>query len=196
VYPKLVRMLFAATLALGQFVPTTQSPSPLDAPRTMVGALYHEVVIHHPYSLLDGANMKIFSPYLSKSLLQKIQSARACSRDWFRQNQGKAVRAPFAWSAFGIFSGRNERDSPGAFQIEQAQAEKGGYVRVDVSLTYMSADGPGSWRVAVIVVREDTRLVVEDVVYLKDEPGDVEEKLSNILSQGCDGARWVGYGVR
>ena len=187
-----VLSLLTAISAFGQSEPKAQPPSSVSASKTMVRALYHKVVIYHPYSLLDGANVKIFSPYLSESLFHKIQSARACSRDWFRQNQGKAVKAPFAWSEFGIFSGGNERDSPGSFKIENVQAEGDGSFRADVLLTYMPADGPGSWHVSVTIVRQNNHLVVDDVIYLKDQPEDVEERLSQILSEGCDGSHWVG----
>jgi len=187
-------LLFVTTIsAIAQSAPKVQPTGSISAPKTMVNALYRNVVIHHPYSLLDGANAKIFSPYLSESLSQKIQAARDCSRDWFRQNQGKAVKAPFAWSGFGIFSGYNERDSPGSFKIESIQAERDGSFRADVLLTYIPADGPGSWRVSVRIVQQHNRLVVDDVTYLRDQPGDSEKKLSEILSEGCDGSRWVGH---
>jgi hypothetical protein len=185
--------LFLTTIsAVTQSAPNVQSSGSIGTPKAMVNALYHNVVIHHPYSLLDGANAKMFFPYLSESLSQKIQSAHDCSRDWFRQNQGKAVKAPFAWSEFGIFSGYNERDSPGSFQIENIQGERDGSFRADVLLTYMPADGPGSWHVSVSIVQQHKRFVVDDVTYLKDQPGDSEKTLSQILSDGCDGSRWVG----
>jgi hypothetical protein len=191
-YRVLVLLLLTTIPPIAQSAPKVQATGSVNAVKTMVNALYHSVVIHHPYSLLDGPDAKMFSPYLSESLSQKLQSARDCSRDWFRQNQGKAVKAPFAWSAFGIFSGYNERDSPGSFKIESIQAEPDGSFRADVVLTYKPADGPGSWRVSVRIVQQHNRPVVEDVTYLRDQPGDSEKRLSEILSDGCDGSRWVG----
>ena len=67
-------LLFLATVsAIAQSAPKDQPSGSIGAPKTMVNALYHNVVIHHPYSLLDGPNAKMFSPYLSESLSQKIQ---------------------------------------------------------------------------------------------------------------------------
>lgn len=191
-YQVLVLMLLTTISAIAQSAPKAQATGSIDAVETMVNTLYHNVVLHHPYSLLDGPDEKMFSPYLSESLSQKLQSARDCSRDWFRQNQGKAVKAPFAWSAFGIFSGYNEKDSPGSFKIESIQAEPDGSFRAEVLLIYTPADGPGSWRVSVRIVQQHKRLVVDDVAYLSDQPGDSENRLSEILSEGCDGSRWVG----
>lgn len=117
----------------------------------------------------------------------------ACSRDWYRQNPKLDIKAPFGWSESGPFSGGNERESPGEFQIEKVQAEKDGSFRIGVKFTYRPKDGPGSWRVADIVVPEDGHFVVDDVIFLKDEAMDREYRLSEVLAEGCDGPRWVGY---
>ena len=43
-------------------------------------------------------------------------------------------------------------------------------------------------------MQENSRLVVDDVIYLKDEKDEssVDYRLSEALSGGCDGPRWVG----
>ena len=192
---RILLLLFATTLALGQTAHQSEPTGLPSQPETVVRNLYHQVVIRHPIGLLYGDNMRIFAPYLSKSLFHRIEVTRACSRDWGRQNQGRIVKPPFSWGESGIFSGGDEKALPGDFQIERTQTEKDGSLRVGVRLTYRPSDGPGSWRVAAIVVREDGRLVVDDVIFLKDEtrPGDVDWRLSQSLSAGCDGSRWVGY---
>ena len=107
----------------------------------------------------------------------------------------------------GIFSGGDERTGPRAFDVERTQAEKDGSVRVYVRLAWweapvnkpdrwhVSQDKPYIWHVAPVVVQENGRYVVDDVIYLKDETrqGDVDWRLSQSLSYGCDGPRWVGY---
>ena len=55
-------------------------------------------------------------------------------------------------------------------------------------------ESPATWHVAAILVREDGHFVVDDVIYLRDRPQDIDVRLSEYLSQGCDGARWVGCG--
>jgi len=52
---------------------------------------------------------------------------------------------------------------------------------------------PLIWRVAAVVVQEDGNLVVDDVIYLKDQNREADVRLSAYLSLGCDGTRWVGY---
>ena len=139
-YSCLVSVLLAATSAFIQSAPTSQPLGPRDSVEAQVRELYEKVVVRHPYGLLDDNDQREFSPYLSSSLLHELDLARACSQDWFRQNPGNDVKAPFAWSSFGIFSGRDERDSPGNFSIEKAQVEKGGGFRVVVKLMYMPSD--------------------------------------------------------
>ncbi len=187
-----VFLTLATAWALGQPVRQNQPSTLTNQPETLVRSLYHEVVVRHPSGLPSSADMKIFAPYLSKSLLHRIELARACSRDWVRQNQGRILKAPFSWSEAGLFSGGDEKTSPGDFQIERTQAERTEPIRVNVRLTYRPEDGPGSWRVAAIVVPEDGHSVVDDVIYLKNRPQDLEWRLSESLSQGCDGPRWVG----
>lgn len=51
---------------------------------------------------------------------------------------------------------------------------------------------PGFLSCACSMVRENGRTVVDDVLYLKGENGEVESRLSKDLSSGCDGPRWVG----
>ena len=41
--------------------------------------------------------MKIFAPYLSKTLLHRIDLAHACSRDWNRQHPDPNVKPEVAW---------------------------------------------------------------------------------------------------
>ena len=161
-------------------------------PDALVRSLYAQVVARHPVGIPGGANWKIFAPYLSKTLLHRIDLAIACGADWSRQNPDPDLKPPIGWLELGIFSGGDEKASPGDFQIERAQAEKDGSFRVDVKLTFKPSDGPGSWRVEAVVVRENGRLVVDDVIYLKDKDRDVEYRLSESLGYGCDGPRWVG----
>jgi hypothetical protein len=41
---------------------------------------------------------------------------------------------------------------------------------------------------------EDKRPMIDDVIYLKGEEVSNEYRLSKILTEGCEGSRWVGYG--
>jgi hypothetical protein len=108
------------------------------------------------------------------------------------------VKAPFAWSEFGLFSGGNERISPANFHIENIHKTNDGSFRAIVSMSYRPVDGSGSWHVIDRVIREDGRFVLDEVIFPKEGAED-EFTLSETLSEGCDRARlrarplpWLG----
>ena len=189
-----ILLQFTTTLALGQ-VAQSKPPSPPKQPEAMVRSLYNEVVARHPVGIPRDADMKIFAPYLSKSLLHRINLALACEDDYYRRYQKPNEKPPIEWLEFGLFTGGNEKVSPRAFDIERTQSGKDGYFRVYVRLTWGPPSKPWIWRVAAIVVQESSHFVVDDVIFLKDdETLDTEFRLSEYLTGGCDGPRWVGYG--
>jgi hypothetical protein len=186
-----VLLCFAVAWGLTAKAQTTEHVKPANRPEGTVASLYREVQIHAPSGLLSGAEMRIFSPYLSKSLLRKIDLAKACEKDWIRQNRGQVIKAPFAWSEFGMFSGANERTSPGKFHIQSIRKADDGSLQIVVRLTYRPGDGFGSWRVIDHVIQENGRFVLDDVLFPKDDSED-GSTLTGRLSQGCEGPRWVG----
>jgi hypothetical protein len=186
---------FATTVALGQLVHPSESPTKATKQsEAVVRSLYREVVGRHPTGIPGDADMQALAPYLSKGLIRTIDSARACSVDWNRQHPRPDEKPEFAWFETGLFSGGNEKASPRAFHVERTQPEKDGLYRVFVRLTGGVPEDPLIWHVAALVVRGNGRFVVDDVIYLKDETRDVESRLSEALTLGCDGSRWVGYG--
>ena len=186
-----VLICFAAAWGFTAKAQTAEHAKLPNRPEGTVRSIYREVQIHAPSGLLSPANMRIFSPYLSKSLLRKIDLAEACEKDWIRQNRGQAIKAPFAWSEFGMFSGANERTSPGKFHIQGIHKADDGSVQIVVGLTYRPVDGSGSWRVIDHVMPENGRFVLDDVLFPKDDSED-GSTLTGRLSQGCEGSRWVG----
>ena len=193
-----VLLLLFPAFALGQTPQQGRADSPPKQPTALVRSLYHQVVAHHPTGLPRGANMSVFAPYLSKRLLHRIDLARACARDWARRDQKRILmhnqapeKAPFGWAESGIFSGFDERTEPDAFVVERTESEKDGSIRVYVKLT-LSSPPPETWEVAAVLVREDGHFAVDDVIYLKDKSDSHDVWLSKLLSDGCDGARWVG----
>jgi hypothetical protein len=182
-------------LALGQTAPRSNSHGLPNQPGAMVRRLYQEVVLHHPVGIPHGANMKIFAPYMSKALLNKIDNFVACDADWLRKNSEPGLKAPFGVSESGLFSGAYERTEPRLFHIGRTELEKDGTFRVYVGLTYEDPPGhPYTWHVAVVVVREIDHFAVDDVIYLRDKDNEDEARLSERLSYQCDGRRWVEHG--
>jgi hypothetical protein len=191
----IILLSFTTTLALGQVAQQGKPLSARESPESMVLNLYREVVARHPVGIPGDTDMKIFAPYLSKALLHKIDLAIACEDDYYQRHQKPNEKPPIEWLEFGLFTGGNEKVSPRAFDIERTQSEKDGYFRVYVRLTWGPPSKPWIWRVAAIVVAEGGHFVVDDVIFLKDdETLDTEFPLSQYLTGGCDGGRWVGLG--
>ena len=191
----IILLQFTTTFAAGQLAHQSTRPSIPGQPEAMVRRLYREVVAHHPMGIPEGADMKLIKPYLSKPLLKKMDVARACYDDYIRHHPDPNIKAPFGWPEDGLFSGGNERGSPGSFHVESVQPQKDGSFSVHVRLKYSEPySSLPYWYVDVIVVQEEGHFVVDDVVYLKDENHLEESRLSQGLAAGCDGSRWVGYG--
>ena len=174
------------TLAQGQ-------PAALpNRPEALVASVYEQVVARHPLGVPHGADADVLAPYLSKALLHRFDLNTACDADWLRQNPGPNLKPPGVFED-GLFSGGSEQAEPTAFHIENAETGKDGSSRVYVKLSWGSpANMAMVWYVAAVVVPEDGRLVVDDVFYLRSKSGDPEGRLSEALSSGCDGGRWVG----
>ena len=158
-----------------------------------VRRLYQQLVDRPIGGIPTIERMKSLSPYLSASLLNRIADARACGDDWFRLHPQNDTKAPLAWLEFGLFSGADDRSGPQTFQIEKAKSQEDNSIRVNVRLTEgIPPEKPWSWEVAAIVIRENGRFVINDVVFLKDKDVDTESRLSEILKRGCNGTLWVG----
>jgi hypothetical protein len=167
-------------------------------PAVLVRGLYQQVVARKPLNIPYGEDWKTFAPYFSSTLMHGFDVYRACMDDWDRQNQDSPyILKPPGLIEFGIFSGSSEESNPTSFQIERAETEKDGSVRVYVRLRWEEPGDLLTWSVADILIREGGRLVVDDVIFLKDVkhegPESVDVSLSKLLTDGCDGPHWVGY---
>jgi hypothetical protein len=189
---------FATTLTLAQLNP---SSNPASQPRALVRSFYTEVLARHPHDIPNDADMKVFIPYFSKSLLHKIDEGQACSADWDHHNPEPHLKAEMA-SKFDPFSGKFYSIDPQSFHIEKTQLQKDGSLRVYVNLKKKDSSGyQSTWGVAVVVMQEAGHYVVDDVIYINDSvyehPADKppDPRLSEYLSAGCDGPRWGGYSL-
>ena len=157
-------------------------------PEALVRSLYTQVVALHPLGIPP---FEVFAPYISQALFHRLVSYNDCLDDWDRQNMGKVLKPPLFEG--GLFSGFDLRVEPQAFSIERVQAEKDGSVLVQVKLSREEPSEPTwVWRVAAVLVRENGRLVVDDVIWLRDRPQGVDVRVSKVLAEGCDGPHWVG----
>jgi len=156
----------------------------------MVAKFYTEVVAHQP--IAEMGDPKVFGPYFSRALRQRFDDNTACFADWYRQNPGTTEKPPFGQLEMGVYSGSSERSHPQTFRIEKTEAGKDGAERVHVKLTYAEPTFKLRWRVAVVVIRENDRPVVDDVIYLRDRDNPEESRLSEVLLAECKGPRWIG----
>lgn len=190
-FAELVLLLqITASVALGQAAGSGKPSDLPNEPEALVRSLYTQVVALHPLGS-PGPAFDVFAPYLSRALRHRIEVNEACQDDWERLYKNTNSKPPFL--EFGLYSGDDLRAEPQAFSIERVQAEKDGSFLVRVRLSRESPpEHPWVWRVAAVVVREGDRLAVDDVIWLRDRPGDADRRLSKVLTEECDGPRWVG----
>src|SRR5580704_298097 len=189
-------LLFLSLISIfGQAVGRAQSDRITTQPDAVVQSLYRQVIIRHPLGIPSGKNWKVFVPFLSRDLIRRISLARSCQNDWVRQNQGQMIKEPFAWGETGFFSGAEELSEPTSFQVQKTETNPDGSFRVYVKLIENPPnDKPWSWDVAAQVKMEERRPVIDDIVYLKGDDVRTEYRLSELLTEGCNGSDWVGHG--
>jgi hypothetical protein len=169
----------------------------------MIQRLYGIVVASHPLGISADGFLDTFAPYLSKRLVHRIKVDQQCENDWARQNKGAFIKPPFAWLELGLFSGEEDLSEPSQFHITRSELRRGGltyvYVKLKSSQQTYSSDLPKTppetayyWDVAVRVVSQGGRPVVDDVIYLKGDMVDFESRLSTDLLLGCRGSHSVG----
>ena len=123
-------------------------------PATVVQQFYEAYIKLSPAGLPTGAQQKELAPYLSRRLLGLMDAARA-----YQEKEAKAHpddKPPFVDGCLfaSLFEG------PKAFKVGAAVAEGSGS-KVKVRFT---ADEGVAWDDEVIVVKENGRYVIDDVV--------------------------------
>lgn len=178
-------------LASAQGAPRPQGEE-LAVARNQVTDLYTQVIARHPLGIPWGENKQVFAPYLSKALHGRMKLALDCGKDWHRQFPSRDLKPQYAWLELGIFSGDSERTAPRQFAIDSVTPMGKGVSRVVLRLHTGEPGYPvETWLVAVTMVVENGRPVVDDVIYQPDIYGN-DSRLSGALSAGCRGGRWVG----
>jgi hypothetical protein len=206
-------LLLAATHAAAQ--PGTAGAG--GGPEDIVRKLYRQVVKRQPQGIPWGADKKAIWPFLSKRLIQRLEVTRACEADQIRHlkleeeklrrehpDEAKMIALkPATWDEDGLFSGGNEEGVPAAATISRIESQDNKSSQVYVKLTYREtfqtygrSPNPAdtfSWFVAAVVIFEEGHYLVDDVLFFKEHSTEVETRLSEMLSQGCNGPKWIGY---
>jgi hypothetical protein len=171
------------------------------SPGSVVRDLYQQLVVRRPLGIPKGADKAAIWPFLSKGLIRRLDAAQTCEDDYFRQHKGEEGKPRFGWLETGLFSGANERGIPAEAVVERTKPQKDGSFHVYVRLTYKESSetygrtpDPANkfhWHVAAVVISEDGRFVVDDVLLFKDESTKTESRPA-VSFPGCDGSRWIG----
>lgn len=184
-------LLLLMVSACGQAVAQGAPSVPAAQAEAVVVRLYKEVVARHP--IAGMGDRKVFARYFSRGLLRRFDDNAACLSDWYRQNPGTTDKPPFDQLEMGVYSGSDEESTPQTFHVEKTESGKDGSSRVYVKLTYAEPTFKLLWYVAAIVVRENGRPVVDDVIYLRDKDHPDEGRLSRVLAGSeCNGPRYSG----
>jgi TonB family protein len=176
--------------------PSVSPSAPVEySPDSVAQELYQQVVARKPLGIPKGADKAALWPFLSKRLVQKLDTAQTCEDDYLRQHAGEDGKPAFKWVETGLFSGANERAIPAAAVVERTEPQKDGILRVYVRLTYKESfetyGGPPDpahtfdWHVAAVVISEGRRFVVDNVLLFKDDSTKIASQLTDSFS-GCD----------
>ncbi|HEV2577235.1 MAG TPA: hypothetical protein VGU25_08490 [Acidobacteriaceae bacterium] len=173
-------------------------PHLLDQPVVAGGVndLYQQIVQRHPIGIPAGPDKTALWPFLSRRLIQKLETARACQEDYLHQHPDADAGPRPAWLDTGIFVGSSKRAIPlSAFAVHK-EPQRDGSFDVTVNLTYVKLPGfvpdEANWEIVATVIPENNRFVVDDV-RLFDGLG--TEGPSHLLTQtltGCNGTHWTG----
>ena len=128
-----VAVLFLITsLGHGQFPQEHEQVALSRQAEVTVRRFYKQLVSDPVEGIPTPKEMKVLSPYLSGSLIHRIEQAGACRDDWFRLHPRKDAKAPSTWTEIGLFSGADDRGFPWAFRIERLESKDNGSFRAYV----------------------------------------------------------------
>jgi hypothetical protein len=171
-------------------------------PDYVVRKLYQQVVVRRTLGIPKGADKAAIIPFLSKGLIQKLDTAQACEDDYFRQHTDKQSKPAFDWLETDLFSGANEKAIPSAAVVRRTVTQRDGSFHVYVKLTYKESfetygrpPDPANtfhWEVAAVVISEGGRLVLDDVLLFMDDSTKTASRLTDSFA-GCNGSHWIGY---
>ena len=176
-------------------------PSQRDAEAVVI-KLYKQIVLRKPIGIPQKADRQAIWPLLSRDLIKRLDLARECEKDYFRQYSDPNLKPEFDWLEMGLFSGGNEQALPSRVAVRRTVKQKDGSYQVGMKLTYKETfetyDRPPdpkdtfNWNVIAFVIWDGNRFAVNDVLYARDYPDEAELRLSQLLSHGCKDGKWVG----
>jgi len=184
----------------------SELPALLDEPPVSsdVYKLYKEIVARQPIGIPAGVDWVAIRPFLSKRLAGRLESGQACEADYLGRHHSTDDASVPAWLKTCIFSGVGKQALPADWWIAGKEAQTADSFLVYVSLQLYERSKPGheppesghytslAWPVAVKVVAEDGRFLVDDVRIFDRFPAEGPSQLLSDSFAGCDGSHWIG----
>jgi hypothetical protein len=120
------------------------------------------------YYEFGGRIRRRMKPLLSKRLLASLDNVRDCGRDWARHQPSNSTdKPPFVDCC--VFSDSADW-SPTSFALQNSSLQPDGRRRVTIEYRFDSPYEHPRWHVAVYIVKEDGRYVVDDFEGGLDKP--------------------------
>ncbi len=169
-----------------------------------VEKLYEEIAAHHPIGIPAGEKLATIAPFLSKRLVQQLQTAQECQDDYGRQHPIASGMSKPRWLKSGLFSGEGGHSSPVGASVSRKEKQNDGSFLVDVDLEPVEAvidrkhglprafSGGYTWQVVAHVISEDGHFMVDDVRIFDGFPAVGPSHLLSESFVGCDGSHWTG----
>jgi hypothetical protein len=176
-------------------------PHLLDQPTVAgdVNDFYNSIVQRKPIGIPGGADKASLWPFLSRRLVQKLETARACQADYILQHHDADAIPKPAWLNTGIFVGNSKRAFPQSSVAVKKEPLQDGAFAVTVNLTYVKLPGfvpdEAAWEIVPTVIPEDNRFVIDDVRLFDGLDTNGPSHLLSETFLGCDGAHWTGEHV-
>ena len=141
------------------------------------------------FDQFEGGVRETFQPLLSRKLTAELDNIHNCGRDWAsHQPPDSTDKPPFIDCC--VFSGSSDW-SPNSFAIQNSAPVSDGRRRVVIEYRYDSPSERSRWPVAVYVVGEEGRYVIDDF------EGGLGQRDSWFVTTGsphCRDGKWItGY---
>lgn len=141
------------------------------------------------YWEFEGEVRRRMKPLLSKRLLAHLDDLHACFRDWASHQPPDSTDKPPGVDCC-VFSASADW-SPTGFAVRKSDALPDGRRRVTIEYRFDSAHEHARWNVAVYIVKEGQRYVVDDFEGGLDDPASGRWFVSADDPQ-CKQGKWVG----
>jgi hypothetical protein len=165
---------FSSLLAIGagllMQVVAIAKPVPRGQAEVTATSFYRTILGPSGFSYweFEGKARQRMKPLLSKRLLVHLDNLHTCFRDWASHQSPNSTDKPPGVDCC-VFSASADW-SPTSFALQESNASPDGRRRVTIEYRFDSAHEHARWHVAVYIVKEGQRFVVDDFEGGLDDP--------------------------